>query len=258
MRIDKNLDAELRGLWARRSELTEAELVRLYEIVTGVLVAYRPRLLASLPGEREDYVHEYFVEKVLRHDLSSQCHHVGALFGFYTNFLKDRLKSQIRRGSSELSEHLLEDGDGAEVDAPSLNDQAEALLPESSLVDEAMRESGLAPALVAASAGRWLAESEDWVRLAVAYSYCPDAQQAVPMNALAQQYGIKSYAYKVKKLGFNWREPDHRGFDETLLGQWVRSLGVEILPENVHVIHGILKILCLEALTWAEEQESLQ
>lgn len=258
MKIDQQLDAQLCDLWARRSELNEAEWTRLYEIVTGVLKANKPRILASLPGEHEDYVYEYFSEKVYRFDLASQCHHAGALSVFYRRFLEDKLDSQTRRGSFEQAEHLLDRADGAEDEATSIIEQEASLLSPSSLIDEAMRESGLQHDAVAASAGRWLEGSEDWVRLAVAYSYCPDAQQAVPMSALAQQYGIKSYAYKVKQLGFNWREPDYRGFDGTLLGRWVHSLGVEILPENVHVIHGILKILCLEALTWAEEQESLQ
>jgi hypothetical protein len=99
--------------------------------------------------------------------------------------------------------------------------------------------------------------SEEWVRLFVALSNCPDATLSEPLVRLARRKGIKSQAYKAEKLGFNWRGGDLDGFAGTLLGRWiVDSLGIELVPENSPLILGVLKILCFEALSWAEQQEA--
>lgn len=100
--------------------------------------------------------------------------------------------------------------------------------------------------------------SEEWVRIFIGFSNCPDADHSEPLVHLARRCNIKSQAYKAARLGFNWRGKDFTGFDDTLLGRWIVSLGIGISPENAHLIHGALKILCIEALTWAEQQEAAE
>jgi hypothetical protein len=121
---------------------------------------------------------------------------------------------------------------------------------------DALKEAGVSPEKVAESAARWLEMSEESVRLYLALSNCPDAEQSEPLVKLAKRKGIKSYAYKAEKLGFNWGKSCNDGFGDTLLGAWIRSLGIEIVPENSLLVLGALKILCFEALTWAEQQEA--
>ena len=249
MNIDPKLDAEIRDLWQRRPELDESEWVRLYEIVTAALANYKPAVLGSLPNDHDEYVQDFFINKVFRIDLKSLCHHAGALPGFYKQFLKDELRRIRRR-----SEHEVADDQGDDDETASLIEQTSELEEFQVDVFGNLKEAGLKHEEIAASASHWLASSEEWVRLAVALSYCPDADNALTMTYLAERYNINSPAYKVKKLGFNWRGSDLDGFSATLLGQWIRSLDIEIRPENQGLILGALKILCFEALSWAEQQ----
>jgi hypothetical protein len=253
MQTPTELDAELCALWVRRRDLDEASWIRLFKIVEGVLLGYKPRELAGLPEDRSEYVQKYFVERVFRTDLLSRCDHTGALRSYYRNFLRDELRSRNSRLSFEVP-----DGHHPENESPpSLNEAPNAENEVDPLT--ALEEAGFPPAKVAASAVAWLAESEEWVRIFVAYSNCPDAGLSEPLVHLARRKGISSRAYRAAQLGFNWKGSDHTGFATTSLGRWIsESLGIEIAPENAILIHGALKILCLEALLWAEQQEVAQ
>lgn len=88
----QHYDAELRDLWSRRSTLDNPGWVRLYAIVTAVLANYKPRELGGLPDEHADYVSGFYVDKVMRRDLLSDCYHAGALRVFFKNYLRDELK----------------------------------------------------------------------------------------------------------------------------------------------------------------------
>src|SRR5689334_5117458 len=91
-------DDELGDLWSRRGNLSEKEWHRLYEIVWENLYPYRPTQLSSLPEERAEYVQDFFRHKVFPGDALSDGKriHVGALKGFYRNFLIDRIRAQVR------------------------------------------------------------------------------------------------------------------------------------------------------------------
>lgn len=253
MSTTPTLDAELSDLWNRRRDLDEASWTRLFRIVEDALLEYKPRELAGLPDERSDYVQKYFVERVFRTDLLSRCDHTGALRMYYRNFLRDELRSKNSRSNFEVADRHDPESDSP----PSLNEAPNA----DSEVDpmSALEEAGLPLDRVGASASTWLAESEEWVRIFVAYSNCPDAGLSEPLVHLAERKGIKSQAYRAAQLGFNWKGGDQTGFAKTLLGRWIcESLGIGIEPENAVLIHGALKILCLEALLWAEQQEVAQ
>lgn len=245
-------DAELRDLWTRRHDLDEAGWVQLYDIVTTVLMNYKPRELAGLHEDRDVYVLDFFQDKVLRLDLLSRCDHVGALRLYYLNYLRDLIRSKQSRSKWEVADkHDLES-----ESPPSLDEAPETQTDDRDPFSE-LEEAGFSPTKIAASAAAWLANSEEWVRLFVALSNCPDADFSEPLVRLAKRKGIKSQAYKAEKLGFNWKNADLAGFAETLLGQWIaKSLGIELCPENSPLIHGALKILCFEALSWAELQEA--
>ena len=247
------LDAELSDLWNRRRDLDEANWTRLFRIVEDALLGYKPRELAGLPDERSDYVQKYFVERVFRTDLLSRCDHTGALRMYYRNFLRDELRSKNSRSNFEVA-----DGHDPESDSPpSLNEAPNAASEADPMT--ALEEAGFPLENVGASASTWLAESEEWVRIFVAYSNCPDAGLSEPLVHLAERKGIKSQAHRAAQLGFNWKGGDQTGFAKTLLGRWIcESLGIGIEPENAILIHGALKILCLQALLWAEQQEVAQ
>lgn len=246
MSANHPLDAELRDLWSRRRDLDEAGWTRLYKISVAVLMNYKPRELAGLPEDRE----EFFQDKVFRLDSLSRCDHVGALRLYYQRYLLDL----IRNGQARASHEVPDEHDPERESSPSLDEARDAAAGDLDPFVE-LTEAGFALTEVAASASAWLAASEEWVRLFVALSNCPDATRFEPLVHLARRKGIKSQAYKAEKLGFNWRGGDIDGFTGTLLGRWiVDSLGIDLIPENSPLILGVLKILCFEALSWAEQQ----
>ena len=249
-----NLDAELRDLWARRRDLDESGWSRLYIIVITSLTNYKPRELAGLNEDRDVYIQEFFEDKVLRIDSLSRCDHVGALRIYYLNYLRDLIRSRNSRGKWEIADK--HDADGGSP--PSLDEAPDTEAGRCNLFTE-MEEAGLSPSKVATSAATWLATNDEWVRIFVAFANCPDAELSEPLVHLAKRKGIKSQAYKAERLGFNWKSADLAGFANTLLGRWIsESVGIELCPENSPLILGALKILCFEALTWAEQQEAAE
>lgn len=249
----QELDAELRELWSRRRDLDEPGWTRLFDIVKTVLRGYRPPELLGLPEERDVYILEFIEDKVWRLDLLSRCDHVGALRVYFVRYLRDQLRSnKIRPEVGLAEEHNSESESSRSLEeAPDFSADEENPLVE-------LEEAGFPPAEVAKSAAAWLASREEWVRLFVALSNCPDAELSEPLVRLAKRKGIKSYAYRAEKLGFNWNSDDMVGFGDKMIGRWiVESLHIKILPENKGLIHGALKILCFEALSWVEQQKGV-
>lgn len=242
-------DAELRDLWIHRRDLDDAGWTRLYEIVISVLRKCPTR---GLPEDKMVYISEYFQDKVLRIDLLSRCDHAGALCVYYKRYLLDQIRSRNSRSEWEFSDKHDPENDSP----PSLDDAPDSNSVGNDPLTE-LQEAGFSPIDVAASAVEWLESNEEWVRLFVALSNCPDAELSEPLVHLAKRKGIKSQAYKAERLGFNWKGADLAGFGETLIGNWIsKSVGIELRPENATLILGVLKILCFEALSWVDQQET--
>ena len=106
------------------------------------------------------------------------------------------------------------------------------------------------------SAKQWLSQQEHWVKIFLGRSYCPDSENSEALNKLAKRENIKSYAYKAEQLGFNWKHENNtnKKFENTMIGQWISTLNIEICEENIKVIVEILKILCLTALSLVDEE----
>lgn len=246
-------DTELRDLWSRRRDLDEASWTRLYHITKSVLKNYKPRELAGLREDHDVYIEEFFQDKVLRLDLLSRCDHTGALRLYYLRYLRD----QIRRKQARAKWQVADEHDSEADSPPSLDNKAPEVKNDHQDISTELEEAGFSPTKVALSATKWLESSEEWVRLFVALSNCPDAEISESLGLLAKRKGIKSQAYKAEKLGFNWKGSDPTGFAETLLGRWITdSLGIELCLENSNLILCVLKILCYQALSWAEQQEA--
>ena len=248
------LDAELRDLWARRRDLDESGWSRLYAITISVLMNFKPRELAGLHEDRDVYIQEFFEDKVFRLDSLRRCDHVGALRIYYLYYLRDLIRSKKSRSKWEVADKHDPDGDSP----PSLDEAPNTEAGRGDIFTE-LEEAGFSPIKVAASAATWLATNDEWVRIFVAFSNCPDAALSEPLVHLAKRKGIKSQAYKAEQLGFNWKKTELAGFANTLLGRWItESVGIELRPENSTLVLCVLKILCFEALLWAEQQEAAE
>lgn len=250
----RKYDEELRGLWATRSTLDDPGWERLVTIVHEVLRSTSAPELASLSGDRRDWIQDFIVEKVFRPDLTSRIDHAGALGVAFRRFLLD----QIRANAAEAKWMVRVNADDEDADPEALDRVAARHSADHHVSMEAdevalLAERGLALEDVQASAADWLKRQEDWVGLILAFHFCPDAEFAEPMDHLAKRTNMASNNHKISKLGVNWnhRKGLERGnsFGETMVGRWVvEDLGVEISGENVAVILLIFKILCFEAL----------
>jgi len=241
-------DSALKDLWARRRDLTEAEWGRLYAIVVAALSSYRPQILASLKEDNDVYVQDFFQDKVLRPDLGSRLDHVGALRVAYKRYLHDRYDSEQLRGTEELSGNDIDGlGDTATANPGPHGD------PDNEF--QALAEASIGLAAVHESAARWLRNAKPWVPAMLGLHHCPDRDQSEPLVRLAKRLGIRSYHYKAERLGITGLRD--RPWAQTLLGQWVgEDLKIQISNENQSLISAALKILCHEALIWAEQQEA--
>lgn len=251
-----DLDGELGDLWFARATLDDAGWKRLYVVVCGLLMSYRPQELASLVEDREIYVQEFFCEKVLRPDAEPARIHVGALKFFYRNFLKDRIRelATYREHFSSIDGDGEEGGGGLSVDSQPC---ASGCPGEDSTI-AALAEHGLGLAEVSRSAREFLAAQEDWVPVYLAFSFCPDADKEEPLIHLAARKGIKSHHYKASALGINWKQgKGDKSFSETKIGRWLEEdLGIGVDYANRGAMDAAFKILCFEALSWRESDEA--
>lgn len=250
------LDAELSTLWSRRAQLDQDGWARLYRVVMAILLPWRPPILAALHDEHEQFVHDFFTDKVLRDEtLPVERFHAGALKHAYANYLTDR----VRRAATEAKMFAAPPAASADEAHDGRNEPAS--LADCGNGDDAalLADNGLDPQQLAQSARQWLARNKPWVTIYLAFHLCPDKEHREPLVRLAQRLDIRSHHHKAAKLGINWKgsPEDGKDFGQTLIGQWItHDLGIAIAPENRDLIHLLLKILCFEALTWAETMES--
>ncbi len=244
-------DKELRDLWTRRSDLDETEWVRLYVIVKDALRNWRPSILRSLPEDHETYIEEFFQDKVYRPDLASRIDHVGALRSdAYENFLKDVLRRQNRRPIEVVGD---EDNDEEVWGISGTETGGTSSELDDSLWSALHEESGMSVEEVAQSARKWLDASDVWVGIYLGLHNCPDAKDSDPLYKLARTYQVANYHHKAELLGIT--DKRDAGYEKTLLGRWLtQDIRLELSPESLSVF-AALKILCLAALMWAEDQE---
>lgn len=246
------LDVELRDLWSRRQELDAAGWVRLYEIVCAVLLAYRPMELSGLSEDKAVYVQDFFHDKVFRPDLLSRLDHAGALRFAYRNYLRDQIKRDQRRA---IDAH--EPGEAGDEDMPAAVDMgAASSFSEHDDEFRLLTEAGIDPRHVGEVADRWLQASEPWVRIYLGLHFCPDTESSEALYRLAKRLRISSHHYKAEKLGISGNYDGDYG-ERTMIGRWLtHDLGMPTTPDNRAIILAALKILCLQALLWVEQQEA--
>jgi hypothetical protein len=212
-------DARLRELTFRRNNLSRAEWAELYGIVVRVLSAERLDIHAALPGTPEDYIHDYFQDRIFRQGpAGSRILHTCALTRFYLQYLQNRLNREhvdnappYDAGNGELPERidvetahkalaLWQQGDQDAETVSALTDlvaQAvqhalSAREPDASaaaLVDDLQRYMGLRVSAIVAAAfdflfasGPWTGLAGDawWIRLYLRRHQCSEPRPGCP------------------------------------------------------------------------------
>lgn len=258
----QDIDSELSDLWMRRFELPMADMTHLCTLVCQVLSSYRPRELAGLPEQHQDYVNHFIVDKILQPGGTGDFLHAGGLRLMYQNYLKDQLKVQNTWTKQFVSATVDEDDESA-GSSDGIDSYAQepcgANFPRET-EQALLREHHLTVDVVGAAAKSWLSRSERWVLPYLAFNFCADKDVREPLVHLARRYAVHSYHAKAEKLGFNWdgekARKSGRRFEATLIGKWLsEDLGISIDDDHMRVIKIAFDLLCFEALNWGEQQE---
>lgn len=109
-RDDGDLNDRLRDLWRRRADLTAGEWDELYGItVTALRGCYRS-LLDQLPASPEDYIQDFFEDKVFSlNNPGNEIAHRGALARFYKRYLLSCLRDPEVRDRTHSQEAATEE-----------------------------------------------------------------------------------------------------------------------------------------------------
>ena len=227
----------LSGYWVRLDQLTDAEWTDFYRRVRMALLRCPATQLRDLPDSRESYIDDFFTEKLFFKAQRATAGGIqtisgGALCFFFRNYLTDQL-----RGIKPTQE--IGDAEAAPEMSVDCADPDEA-------VKGFLNQIGGHEAL-ASSVDSFLAQLEAWALLMLRSHFCADDDEAIAMSELCK--GIASYHYKAQKLGITVKKNtgDFLGYEHTRIGQWVKGMGVAIVPENYAVIVFLLGALCLEA-----------
>ena len=232
----------LTDYWVRLGQLSEIEWSDFYRQVRSALLRCPASELSNLPDTKENYIDEFFTEKIFfkaQRNASEGIQSIsgGALCFFFRNFLRDKLDGYKRFSDeeAEFGEDSIETDEGQQI---------------KEFLDE-IGEQALASAVQ-----RFIGELPDWGVLMLSNHFCADEDVATPMSTLCKD--IPSYHYKAQKLGVtvNKRSANFLGYEHTLIGQWIDSLKVRIAPENHAIIQFLLGAVCLEAAALALEESA--
>lgn len=88
----------------------------------------------------------------------------------------------------------------------------------------------------------------------LALDFCVGTERTENRSDLAQRLAIplSSYTYRAGKVGISRGKNQVRLYSDSLIGQWLLSLGITISQESLDVIREALKILCDQALLQKE------
>lgn len=229
-----SVTAELTDYWNRRPNLSEKEWTRFYVLVRGTLINASAPQLASLSEDREVYIAEFFQDKIF-HTVPVAPHELleGGIRKFFRNYLIDK----IRAAPNTIPTSAYDDDDEPFV----------ARIADNRSEEDEIREflTTVSVDKLADSATDFIAGLEERHRLMLAQHYCADLP--VPMSTLFA--GVNGYHYQAQKLGVTvgQRSRGFEGYEHTLIGQWMGSLGVTPAPDNLVVVHFLLKTLCYQA-----------
>lgn len=279
----QDFNSQLTALWQRRADLNQLEWTQLYQLVCQCLRGKNKSLLETLPGERDEYIHDFFIDKVFSNtNNGSVVHHCGALVKFYERYLIDRKRALPLKTKADI-----EPEDDSEEDAEQkvldklaaldfehldetedLNriiDKLELILTSAPQQFELLKEfqikfnldvmhiaTAATQFLTATSGWEPLHEHLSWIHLYLTKHFCADEETRISLLELSRRYQIPSYYQRATKLGINI--PKHndaalRSFQASYRGQWLSQLNIPIDAAHRTEMFIALKILCLVALS---------
>ncbi len=239
-------DAILPDLWRRRTQLSDDEMVSMYDLVRRALRTYHPVELQALGEDKEELVAQFIYSKVLRlapgHTESQSCAESApsngyALCAYFRRYLIDCLRSASHQRNVSMENEGMEQ----EIDlhAHALQDPVDSVLMDFGLNEHRVRRA--ARAFIAS-----LDEPEQIV-LAGSLGWCSEYKGG--LSAVATEYRVPSYHYRAVKLGVTMKKTADAGdFSNTKIGRWLTDeLGIDIALDSRDAILVALNLLAAES-----------
>jgi hypothetical protein len=213
-------EAELLQLWQRRAVLEKSGWDRLWILVTKALMRTNPSILGDLPDSKQDYVTDFFLNKVMHGRYGdpdapeSALRSVMALATFFNNYLIDNLRRHENRGTVVIDDEKVLDAVSFDAEKTMVSPcgctrtTPEDLFERSSLFDAAMAFFG---------------SLTDEEQLYLAAHTCNDGGE--PLYKLAERHKIASYHRKAGQLGITRKKGElHNGYENTRIGGWLSNV----------------------------------
>lgn len=217
--------ARLSRQWAEAHEKCDAS--EFVELVLRLLKRFRfTGEFSRLAGDREGLIQQFMIEKFL--EKKTVLKHSTALYSFFVNFLKDEARSYRQRNVRSESELVSDspDSDGSEPSTSVIDrfskpedftEEVSRVLTDYSLTQEQMCRSVLDR----------LKSWEPWTLIYLGqYFFAPHGQKK-SLGSLAKHHQIKSFSYKINRLGVRVDSNDRisfSNFEKTWFGEWIKHL----------------------------------
>ncbi len=219
-------EAELLQLWARRAVLEKSGWDRLWLLVTGALMRTSPSVLRNLPDTKQDYVTDFFLNKVLHGRYGdpaapeSALSSVRALATYFNNYLIDIHRSVANRNTVFVEDQQLLD---------TMADDADESAASPCACGGATPEEQVAEASLFEAAKVFFDSLGEEEQLYLAAHTCDG--DGDPLYKLAERHKIASYHRKAGQLGITRKKGElHNGYEKTRIGAWLS----EVLKINLY------------------------
>ncbi len=218
--LSSSEESELLVLWEKRPHLGDVQWTRLWELVSQALNRCHPSVLRQLPDDKADYIHQFFLYKVLEaKDNGTSLTSAAALASFFNNFLIDVQRYQARRPTTYIEDESALDGVASEDEGAAAMDlMADNEDPSAQLDAKRMLES----------AANFVQELSEEDKIYLSLNTCCDECESEALYKLAERHRISSYHYKAGQLGITRKKgelPD--GYERTRIGSWLgKTLGL--------------------------------
>ncbi len=232
-------NVRLTYLWNHRSQLKQQEWGDLYNLIQSILKSYPDAILSTLLYEKEDYVHDFFIQKVRdkKDNIIPSVNTISSRFVWtaFQRFLIDCLRKENPKNpeiKGETFKTISMDDMGDQFDPCGCMDIDISIMEEYGLTEEFIRQRSNA----------WLECQPHWVLIYLGLMYCC-VDNNEPLIHFAKRYGIASYHYNARKLGTTTNP-----LPNTLIGQWLETdFGINLQQDHPEVLSDIMKILCDES-----------
>ncbi len=238
-----DFNVRLNTLYNQRPALSQNEWAELYSLIQTILKPSKLWFSNDSAWGQEDGINGFFVDKIMTTtSVNTECS-PSMIRTMFSNYAID-----LNKTPRNLKAESLDDDSHSEVEEEKQFDFSTDHL------EETLSQHNLTATQTRQAAHDFYQQLKPAEQLMIARNLCPDADQALPLTTLQQQYDKKASHYNAKKLGVLHRDLDcPTDYEDTVLGRWLKTtFAIDFQNSHRSLIAIILQILCVVALTEAD------